>query len=107
MLVTKPQLKLINELVSHYNQHKKLFSSMIDSLESYIGNSENLKGLIHSKKSRIKDSDSLKDKLIRKADEANRKKKPFVYTKENLPDLELFISTQNRLNKLMLSCEVF
>lgn len=82
--VTKAQLKLINELVEHFNQNKKLFSSMIDSLDSYIENSENLKALIHSKKSRIKDPDHLKDKLMRKADEANKKKKLFIYTKENL-----------------------
>lgn len=84
MKVTAAQLKLIDELVAHFNQNKQLFSRVIDSLDSYIGNSENLKGLIHSIKQRIKDPDHLKDKLIRRADEANRKKKPFVYTKDNL-----------------------
>lgn len=84
MIVTSAQLKLIDELVAHFNQNKMLLSSMIVSLDSYIDNSENLKVLIHSKKHRIKDPDHLKDKLIRKADEANKKKKPFVYTKENL-----------------------
>jgi ppGpp synthetase/RelA/SpoT-type nucleotidyltranferase len=84
MKVTSAQLKLIDKLVDHFNQNKKVLSSMIDSLDSYIGHSENLKGLIHSKKHRIKEPDHLKDKLIRKADEANKKKKPFVYTKENL-----------------------
>ena len=84
MIVTDTQLILIDELVSYFNLHKKLFSNMIDSLNSYIENSENLKDLIHSKKSRIKEPDHLKDKLIRKANEANRKNKPFIYTKENL-----------------------
>jgi putative GTP pyrophosphokinase len=84
MTVTDSQLILIEELVSYFNLNKKLFSNMIDSLNGYIENSENLKDLIHSKKSRIKDPEHLKDKLIRKADEANRKSKPFDYTKENL-----------------------
>lgn len=84
MIVTEEQLILIDELVSHFKLHIKLFSSMIDSLNSYVENSENLKILIHSKKSRIKDPDHLKDKLIRKADEVNKKKLPFIYNKENL-----------------------
>jgi putative GTP pyrophosphokinase len=84
MKVNSAQLKLIDKLVDHFNQNKKVLSSMIDSLNSYIDNSENLKVLIHSKKHRIKEPDHLKDKLIRKADEANKKKKPFLYTKENL-----------------------
>lgn len=84
LIVTATQLKLINELVDHFNQNKKLFSSMIDSLNSYIDNSESLLALIHSKKHRIKDLDHLKDKLMRKADEANKKKKPFLITKANL-----------------------
>lgn len=84
MIVSTIQLKLIDELVFHFNQNEKLFSNIIDSLDSCIENSENLMVLIHSKKSRIKEPDHLKDKLIRKADEANRAKKPFVYTVENL-----------------------
>lgn len=84
MNVTKAQLKLIEELVVHFINNESLFSNMIKSLDIQIENSENLKKLIHSKKYRIKDPDHLKDKLMRKADEANKKSKPFVYTKENL-----------------------
>lgn len=84
LIVTAAQLRLIDELVLHFIQNKVLFSSIIENLDSYINNSEALKSLIHSKKSRIKDPEHLKDKLMRKADEANRKKKKFDYTKENL-----------------------
>lgn len=83
-LVTEDQLTLIDELVSHFNINKKLFVSMIDSLNSYIDNSEDIRALMHSKKYRIKDPDHLKDKLIRKAVELNKKKKAFDYNKENL-----------------------
>lgn len=78
------QLRLIDELVAHFNKNRNLFLTLISSLDSYIENSENLKKHIHSKKSRIKNPDHLKDKLMRKAVEAIEKKKPFNYTKENL-----------------------
>jgi len=78
------QLKLIDELVAHFIKNRNFFSVMIDSLNSYVDHSENLKKVIHSKKSRIKDPDHLKDKLIRKAFEALEKQQPFEYSKENL-----------------------
>ncbi len=84
LIVRAAQLRLIDELVAHFIKHKTLFSSMIDSLYSYIDNSEKLQSLIHSKKSRVKDPSHLRDKLMRKADEANRKGIAFAYTKENL-----------------------
>jgi putative GTP pyrophosphokinase len=82
--IGKNQLKLIDDLVSHFTTYKGQFSILLDSLNSNIEHSSTLKKLIHSTKSRLKDPDHLKDKLIRKATYAKEKKIPFIYTKENL-----------------------
>ncbi|WP_316762349.1 RelA/SpoT domain-containing protein [Pedobacter aquatilis] len=78
------QLKLIDELVAHFIKNRGAFVIIIDSLNSIIENSEGLKDLIHSQKSRIKDPDHLRDKLIRKAKDAIEKKEDFDYTVANL-----------------------
>lgn len=78
------QLQLIDDLVNHFIQQKGQFSVLIDSLQSNIEHTPAIKKLIHSTKSRIKDPDHLKDKLLRKAKEAITKKTPFIYTKDNL-----------------------
>jgi len=82
--IDKEQMNLIDDLVSHFVAKKNLFFIILDILNSYVDNSAELKELIHSKKSRVKDADHLKDKLIRKAFEAIEEKKPFDYTRENL-----------------------
>lgn len=84
IIIGKKQLKLIDELVAHFTQHKGQFAIIIDSLQSNIEHSLTIKKLIHSTKSRIKDPDHLKDKLIRKAKDAITNKTSFDYTKENL-----------------------
>ena len=78
------QMQLIDDLVSHFNKSKAQFSVLIDSLSSNIEHSDSIKKLIHSTKSRIKDSEHLKDKLIRKSKDAIESNQPFSYTKENL-----------------------
>lgn len=82
--IGKKQLQLIEDLVAHFTQHKGQFAIIIDSLQSNIEHSPTIKKLIHSTKSRIKDSDHLKDKLIRKANDAITNNTSFDYTKENL-----------------------
>lgn len=82
--IGKKQLQLIDDLVAHFIQHKSQFAIILDSLQSNIEHSSTIKKLIHSTKSRIKDPDHLKDKLIRKAKDAIVKRKSFDYKKENL-----------------------
>ena len=78
------QIQLIDDLVSHFIKSKGQFSVLLDSLNSNIEHSENIKKLIHSTKSRIKDPEHLKNKLIRKANDAITSNTPYSYTKENL-----------------------
>ncbi len=77
-------MKHIDDLVNHFNTNKGQFSVLLDSLNSNIEHSPSIKKIIHSTKSRIKDADHLKEKLIRKAKDAIANKRPFIYTKENL-----------------------
>jgi len=80
----KRQLRTIDELVEYYVSNPEPFRRALLSIQAYIDSSDKLKSLIHSVKSRIKEPDHLKDKLIRKAIEAREKKKPFVINKNNL-----------------------
>jgi putative GTP pyrophosphokinase len=78
------QLKLINQLVDHFVKNKPIFAILNDGLHSVIENDQALKKVIHSHKSRIKDADHLRDKLIRKANDCIEKGEVFDYTTENL-----------------------
>lgn len=78
------QLKQIDELVKHFVNNQELFSIALNSFEGCVRLSRNLNKLIHSQKSRIKDPDHLKDKLIRKAFEAKKNGIDFNITKDNL-----------------------
>lgn len=78
------QLKLIDQLVDHFVKNKAIFSILNDGLHSVIENDEGLKKVIHSHKSRIKDADHLRDKLIRKANKCIEIGEVFDYTTENL-----------------------
>jgi ppGpp synthetase/RelA/SpoT-type nucleotidyltranferase len=78
------QMKLIDEMVEHYIQNKGTFSILLDGINSFVQHSDSLKRLIHSSKSRIKDPTHLKDKLIRKVNEANEAGRAFDITKDNL-----------------------
>ena len=74
----------IDRLVAHFINSKKTFTYLEEILNSMIKNSEGLEPLIHSYKSRIKDSEHLKDKLLRKAHKLITEGKTFDYTVDNL-----------------------
>lgn len=80
----KRQLRIIDELVEHFVSNLEPFKRALLSIQGYIESSDKLKSLIHSVKSRIKEPDHLRDKLIRKAVEAREKKEPFSINKDNL-----------------------
>ena len=82
--IGKRQLKLIDELVNHFKDNTGAFSVIIDSLNSLVDNSRPLMGLVHSKKSRIKNPEHLRDKLMRKMQNAIDNNQQFDITKENL-----------------------
>ncbi|MBP6010229.1 MAG: RelA/SpoT domain-containing protein [Bacteroidia bacterium] len=78
------QLKIFREWVDHFTANRHLFEVLISQVQASVISSKTLTPLIHSWKSRIKDPEHLKDKLIRKYLEYTNKGKIFPYTKENL-----------------------
>lgn len=77
-------LKRIDKLVAYFVSHEELFSRVLVSLNGYLTLSKKLKPYIHTIKSRMKDPDHLKRKLIRKAIEFKEEQKEFAIDNENL-----------------------
>ncbi len=85
--MTKPgklQLALIDDLVNHYQANEELFNGIHSAILGYLTSSGKLRSLAHSFKSRQKDPEHLRDKLIRKAIKCKADGKPFDFTRENL-----------------------
>ena len=82
--LTLTQLKLIDSLVQHYVDNQALFVRLLGNIKNYVETSGKLTELAHSVKGRVKDSDHLRTKLIRKGLEAKSKGENFPYTLENL-----------------------
>ncbi len=80
----KNQLPSIDELVTHFVANQPLFNGVKTSIDSQLRESQKLKDLSFLIKSRIKDPSHLKDKLERKAKEAQDEGKAFHITKENI-----------------------
>lgn len=78
------QVKLIDDLVTHFVNSRKIFTRLEGILNSMIQNSEGLEPLMHSYKSRIKDPEHLKDKLLRKAQKNITEGGVFDFTVDNL-----------------------
>ena len=82
--LTAAQLRLIDSMVQHYIENRKLFVSLLGNLKNHVETSDKLTALAHSVKGRVKDPDHLRAKLIRKGLEAKGKGEDFPYTIENL-----------------------
>ncbi|HLK99358.1 MAG TPA: RelA/SpoT domain-containing protein [Myxococcaceae bacterium] len=80
----EPTVALIDEIVEHFKSNQKTASVFVDQLQSAISGSAALGELIHSVKWRVKDPEHLRDKLKRKAAEAQGKGETFEITKANL-----------------------
>lgn len=82
--LNKSQLKVIDSLVRHYEEHRPSFIGLLNQLKSHVETSKRLSQLAHSIKSRTKDPEHLRAKLIRKVMDAKKSGLEFSYTKENL-----------------------
>lgn len=82
--ISVKQQKLIDELVAHFNENRRLFEILLTQVQVAIASLKDLTPLIHSVKFRIKDPDHLKDKLTRKILAANEGGSAFSITRENL-----------------------
>jgi ppGpp synthetase/RelA/SpoT-type nucleotidyltranferase len=82
--ITKPEARLIRDLVAHFEANKSLFDRFVEQLIPLFTNAARLSPLIHSMKWRVKQSSHLKDKLERKLLVTKAKGTRFSITKENL-----------------------
>ena len=75
---------LAQELISHYEENRAAFQTVLKGLYDQITTSPKLTPYIHSLKWRTKSIPSLEDQILRKMDEAKAADKPFGLTKQNL-----------------------
>lgn len=80
----KSVIKQINEAVEEYKKNKPAVERMAKSIYNMLGEFEKLKPLTHSLKFRVKDSDHLKEKLIKKAKISKRDRKKFDINNKNI-----------------------
>lgn len=78
------ELRLVENLVKHYVDNRSGFVNLLKVVTSFVETSATLTSLAHSVKGRIKDSDHLRAKLIKKALAAKNRGEDFPYTLENL-----------------------
>jgi putative GTP pyrophosphokinase len=76
--------KSIDSLIETYAGYKSQLELFRDQLMPALSNSSRLKPHIHSMRSRLKEPDHLRDKLLRKLKETRDEGKPFGITPDNL-----------------------
>jgi ppGpp synthetase/RelA/SpoT-type nucleotidyltranferase len=82
--LTTRERKIITPLVRSFQDKRQFLDPFHDTLFGILVKSKDLKPLVHSFRSRIKDPDHLRDKLARKIREAEKKNKTFGITEKNL-----------------------
>lgn len=83
-LLTRADHALIERIVRSYESHKPQISLFRDQLLVALSGSTELNRLIHSYRSRLKDSDHLRDKLRRKMKRSKQEQRQFEVNPENL-----------------------
>jgi ppGpp synthetase/RelA/SpoT-type nucleotidyltranferase len=82
--LTREERLSIDRLVRVYESSRRRVSLFLEQLTAALSDSSTLSPYIHSIKTRLKDSKSLRDKLRRKLSECKEEKSPFGITVENL-----------------------
>jgi putative GTP pyrophosphokinase len=80
---TPEEAAIIEALVKKYQGDIPIFATIATNLEAIL-DGPGLRALRHSMKSRVKDPEHLRDKLIRKLADAHKDGVPFDITEENL-----------------------
>lgn len=82
---TKAERKAIDKLVGEYKNRSRELTSFLGQLQAVLINKENeLAPLVHSFRWRLKDPQSLRDKLFRKLADAKKEGQVFDLTKDDL-----------------------
>jgi len=87
LVPTPKERELIDPLVQHFEadlRGKRLISTFLNSLLTYIKESQDLQKAIHSIRSRVKEPDHLADKLLRKLRKCEKEGIEFPMTTSNL-----------------------
>ncbi|MCF6287318.1 MAG: RelA/SpoT domain-containing protein [Candidatus Hydrogenedentes bacterium] len=82
--IPKGQRETIEGLVEHFQAHEEILDRFLEALRENITESHELMGCVHSLKWRVKDPNHLRDKLERKAVDAQKNGAEFSITKDNL-----------------------
>ena len=82
--VTSAERRLVESLIAAYANQRPQLELFRDQLLPALANSSALSQHVHSIRSRLKDPDHLRDKLLRKLKEARDKRQPLGITPENL-----------------------
>jgi putative GTP pyrophosphokinase len=81
---TREERKHIDALVEHFVAHRHLLNKFLAQVLSSLTETQDLVSIAHSIRHRVKDPKHLKDKLLRKLQDAVEKEAVFNVTKENL-----------------------
>ncbi|MGN6294247.1 MAG: hypothetical protein ACTHMV_15985 [Chitinophagaceae bacterium] len=84
MELNAAELKHIDSLVRYFKQKSSLFDAWVNVFDKYFNESKQLKPFIHTIKSRVKDPEHLRGKLIRKTKQAWADGQEYEITRENL-----------------------
>lgn len=84
MKIGSRTIKTIDACVQHFEKNVHLFATVLDQLNGYVMRSPALGPHVHSVKSRVKDPEHLREKLLRKATEAAKNGVAFDITPDNL-----------------------
>jgi len=82
--LSRSEVRLLDSLVETYDKHRPQVSLFRDQLLLALSNSTELASLVHSIRSRLKDPDHLRDKLLRKMGKCKADRRPFNVRPENL-----------------------
>ena len=76
--------KTVDKLVRHFDENREFFSTLLRQLVEALRAQSELRGLVHSFRSRVKESDHLREKLARKTIAARSSDAPLDITTDNL-----------------------
>jgi putative GTP pyrophosphokinase len=82
--VSKAEVRNIGRLVDHYTSNLDKFITIISQLNGHVSASKALAGIVHSTKSRTKDPEHLRGKLVRKLIAAKESKEAYCINRDNL-----------------------
>src|SRR5260370_8117507 len=82
--LTRSEVKLVDTLILTYQKHRDQIDLFRNQLLIALASSADLSEAVHSIRSRLKDPEHLRDKLVRKLRQCNQEKRAFDIRPESL-----------------------